>query len=92
MKLEFRIHAIKRMFERGINESDVRQVLRIGNVIESYPEDTPYPSRLLFGEVKGRVLHVVAAHDAEHATEVIITVYEPDAARWGTDLKRRKNR
>ena len=92
MKLEFRIHAIKRMFERRIIESDVRHVLRTGTVIEAYPEDTPYPSRLIFGEVKGRALHVVVADDVEHATVIVITVYEPDVARWGSDFKRRKNR
>ena len=48
-KLTFRIHAIQRMFLRRISEDNVRHVLASGEVIEDYPEDTPYPSRLVLG-------------------------------------------
>ncbi|AET65048.1 DUF4258 domain-containing protein [Methanothrix harundinacea] len=47
--LIFRIHAVERMFERDISVEDVRRVLLEGAVIEGYPEDTPFPSCLIFG-------------------------------------------
>ncbi len=50
-KLVFRVHAIQRMFERSIQDEDVRTVLRQGEVIEAYPDDTPYPSYLMLGWV-----------------------------------------
>ncbi len=47
MRLVFRVHAVERMFGRGISEEDVRHALANGEEIESYPEDAPYPSRLV---------------------------------------------
>ena len=51
--LVFRVHAIRRMFERKISVADIRQVLGAGEVIEAYPDDKPYPSRLLLGWIGG---------------------------------------
>jgi hypothetical protein len=56
--------------------------------IESYPDDKPYASRLMLGWANGRPIHVVAAK-AEHEI-IVITVYEPDAARWEPGFERRK--
>ena len=42
----YRVHALQRMFEREIKRSVVESVIQSGTTIESYPEDTPYPSRL----------------------------------------------
>ena len=61
LRLVFRVHAIQRMFQREISVAHVRQVLSTGEVIESYPDDTPYPSRLVLGWCEGRPLHVVVA-------------------------------
>ena len=44
--LVFRIHAIKRMFQRRISKEDVQEVLETGETIETYPDDKPYSSRL----------------------------------------------
>jgi hypothetical protein len=46
MLLTFRQHAIQRMFERSIAPDEIRAALAHGSVIESYPDDTPYPSQL----------------------------------------------
>lgn len=48
-QLVFRIHAVKRMFQRNFTEKEVREVIESGEIIESYPDDTPYPSRLMLG-------------------------------------------
>jgi hypothetical protein len=37
------------MFERQITEEDVRNVLNNGIIIEDYPDDRPYPSKLSLG-------------------------------------------
>ena len=89
-RLIFRTHAIQRMFKRGIFETDVRDVLESGEVIEEYPDDEPYPSRLVLGWLDGRPLHVVAAYEGETDDTIIITVYEPDPYKWESDFKRRK--
>jgi len=87
-RLVYRVHAVRRMAERGIREEDVVRVLAEGKEIESYPDDRPYPSRLLLGWMGGRPIHVVAA-SAERAI-IIITVYQPDAAHWEAGFERRK--
>jgi len=87
-RLLFRVHAIERMAQRAIHVEDVRHVLDTGEVIEDYPEDFPYPSALVLGWVENRPLHVVTADSLE--TRIIITVYEPDPARWQPDFRKRK--
>jgi len=88
MRLIFRQHAIRRMFERSVTVADVELVLTHGRIIEDYPTDTPYPSRLWLGQAGGRNLHVVAALAGEE--RIIVTVYEPDPALWSADFSARK--
>jgi hypothetical protein len=57
----YRVHALQRMFEREIERSVVESVIQSGTTIESYPEDTPYPSRLVLGWDRDRAVHVVVA-------------------------------
>ena len=89
-KLIFRIHAIQRMFQRRITREDVRYILKTGEVIEEYPDDTPYPSRLVLGWIDTRPLHVVIADNNEDKKTVIITAYEPSQNEWDHGFKRRK--
>lgn len=89
-RLAFRVHAIQRMFHRQITEDDVRQVLQSGEAIEDYPNDLPYPSRLLLGFVGSRPLHVVAADNVRDQETIIITVYEPDPAQWDASFRNRR--
>ena len=49
------------MFERGISVEDVESVLQNGEIIVSYPQDTPHPSCLMLGFVDNRAIHVVVA-------------------------------
>ncbi len=78
------------MFRRSISADDVRRVLSSGEVIEDYPHDTPYPSRLMLGWCDNRAVHVVAACNLDANETVVITVYEPDPKRWSVDFRRRK--
>jgi hypothetical protein len=86
----YRIHASQRMFRRNIHEDDVEAVLKNGEIIERYDEDFPLPSLLLNGRTsEKKPLHVVAAIDYIERIIVIITVYEPDKAKWTSDFSRR---
>jgi hypothetical protein len=87
-KLQFSLHALKRMVERDASPAQVRVVVEADDCIEEYPDDKPSPARLLFGIVDGRALHVVAARASDELT-VIVTVYEPDPARWDATLRKR---
>lgn len=88
-KITYRAHAVKRMFERRVNAEEVRYVLETGEVIEDYPEDTPYPSRLILGCYRGRLLHVVAANNWLDKEVIVITVYEPDPSEWDLECRKR---
>ena len=89
--LIFRVHAIERMFQRRISKDDVRHVLENGETIETYPHDTPYPSRLMLGWRSARPLHVVAAVNPDTGETIVITAYEPNPEEWERDFKRRKH-
>lgn len=54
-----------------------------GEVLEDYPQDTPYPSCLIYGETfAGAAVHSVWAYNLENQWAVLITVYRPDPKRW----------
>ncbi len=89
-KLIFRKHAVQRMFERAISMAEVTHVLNHGQCIIDYPDDTPYPSRLILGWSGNRPIHVVAAESAENET-IIVTVYQPDPALWEPGFERKKS-
>ena len=89
-QLVFRVHAIRRMVERRISRADIRQVLERGEMIEEYPEDTPYPSRLLLGFCDSRPMHIVVADNTETQETIIITAYEPDPEQWDSTFCRRR--
>jgi len=78
------------MFERQISSEEVREALSLGEVIERYPYDTPYPSSLVSGIVGGRPLHVVAAHNEIVDELIVITVYRPDPQQWDNEFRRRR--
>ena len=90
-RLVFRVHAIEAMFQRNISEADVQHVLIAGKTIESYPDDQPYPSRLVLGWRGSRPLHVVVADNERDRESIIVTVYEPDPDRWEAGFERRRS-
>ncbi|MBM3302668.1 MAG: DUF4258 domain-containing protein, partial [Deltaproteobacteria bacterium] len=83
-------HAMRRMFERSIGPSAVTEVIRLGEVIEEYPDDEPFPSRLILGFVQGCPLHVVVAIEADSKTCYVVTAYDPDPDLWQNDFKARR--
>jgi hypothetical protein len=74
----------------GIKEIEVFEAVQSGKVIETYPEDEPYPSCLIYGRTfEDRPLHVVCAYAKDEKTAIIITAYQPAPDRW-IDFERRK--
>ena len=90
LKIIYRVHAVRRMFERGIAEEDVQKALETGEEIAAYPDDQPYPSKLMLGWSAHRPLHVVAADNSKDDEIIVITVYEPDPALWEDGFRRRR--
>jgi len=83
-------HAYDRMSERGIGREDIEAIVKGGEVIEEYADDTPFPSKLFFGQFAGRALHVAAAWDHNREEWVVITAYEPDLVKWGPGFRKRR--
>ena len=83
-------HAIQRMFQRSVGKDDVNAVISGGETVADYPDDTPYPSRLLLGFVEGRPIHVVVAWDPGTDTCIIVTAYEPQPEQWEPGFRIRR--
>lgn len=88
-RLIFRVHALERMFLRRITVEDVESVVADGEVIMDYPDDKPYPSRLVLGWRGTRPIHAVVAEDSETGILVVVTAYEPDPVQWDAGFRRK---
>lgn len=92
-KILYSGHAIREMREEEmgiITDQDVYEAVCNGEIIETYPDDLPYPSVLVFGFTgRKRPLHAVCAYNILDGLMIIVTVYQPDPGRW-EDYKRRK--
>jgi hypothetical protein len=92
-RVHYTKHAIFEMEHEELGEildRELEEAILNGEEIFQYPEDTPLPSCLIFGQTRNRrPIHVVCAHDEIHDEALIITVYEPDEEQW-TDFRRRK--
>ena len=45
-QLQFRLHAVQRMYQRQITPEDIRVIMEQEVVIEEYPADTPHHIRV----------------------------------------------
>lgn len=73
-----------------IKENEIFESVTNGEIIETYEEDKPYPSILIFGRTtKGRPIHIVCAYSEEEDLAIVITAYQPDPSRW-IEYRRRK--
>lgn len=89
-KVIYRSHAVRRMYERKITETEVLKILEQGKDIENYPEDQPYPSRLILGFVDLRPIHIVVADALDISETIVITVYQPDIEKWEPGFEKRR--
>lgn len=84
-------HASERCRQRGIKQKDIRNAVMMGEIIEQYPEDFPFPSCLIFGyAVDNKIIHVVMSDEGSGGR--VITAYIPNTEKFAEDLKTRKER
>lgn len=87
-------HARREMREEEfghITDQEVYEAVCAGEVIETYPDDTPYPSVLIFGTTDAdRPLHTVCAYDSQEDRTVVVTVYQPHPDRWESYRRRKR--
>jgi Domain of unknown function (DUF4258) len=89
-RLLFLPHTIRQMsrLDRMISTTEVEAVVRTGEVIEDYPEDSRGHSCLVLGLGRDdRMIHVVCAPKDEYLA--IITTYLPDPNQWTPDFRGR---
>lgn len=87
--ISYRIHALERMFERNVSCEELGKIIKKGELVENYPNNIPYPSKLMLGRVNNRPLHVVFTFNKDEKSAVVVTVYEPDPGKWIRNLVRR---
>lgn len=85
----WRKHAAQRMMERSIAREEIIHCAQYGEIIESYPNDYPFPSFLVY-EILNEPLHIVMALNND--TCYIITAYRPNQDEFEDDFKTRKKR
>jgi hypothetical protein len=90
MALVFTRHARKRLLERGIRIDEVRAAIGAPAVLEEYPQDEPYPTRLVLGWAGNRPLHLVLAGPTVAGDTILVTLYEPDLERWERGFLKRR--
>jgi hypothetical protein len=87
--IKYRIHALERMFERNISCDELANIIKTGQLVENYPNNIPYPSKLVLGTANNRPLHVVYTFNKDEKSAIVVTVYEPDPRKWESNLVRR---
>ena len=88
-EFEFSRHAVDQTILRDISVQEIQDAIRVGEVIEDYPDDKYGPSCLVLGfSGQGRPIHVQCSHPSRELIK-IITLYEPDPERW-IDFKKRR--
>ena len=82
-------HVIIRLLQRNMTQENVKHALMHGEIIESYEEDYPYPSCLVYGlSEDNKVIHIVCGYNGENLW--IIIAYYPNDKEWENDMKTRK--
>ena len=76
---------------RKIKADDIEQAVKVGKIIEDYPEDQRGASCLILGFVQARPLHILCGL-LDKKDILIITAYEPDPDEWQPDWITRKGK
>lgn len=90
--IEWRKHALQKMFEREISRKVVKEVVLEGEIIKSYDDDKPFPSALFFKKINNRPIHVIVSVDESNKITYIISAYEPSLSNFESDYKTRKKK
>lgn len=89
-KVEWKKHALKRLFERSLKRNQVFDAISNCEIIEQHSLQRPLPSILALGYYNNEPLHVMLAVDEPNETVWIITVYKPSLEEWMEDFKTRR--
>jgi len=81
-------HADLRMHTRGIDYSDIYNVIDSGIIIEQYLDDKPFPSYLICGKSNNKFIHILIGDDGNNS--YLITTYIPDKDLWNEDFTKRR--
>jgi hypothetical protein len=81
----------EKLRRRRIRAQDIEEAIKVGKIIEDYPNDPRGPSCLILGSAAGKPLHVLCGC-LEAETLLIITAYEPDPEEWEYDWQTRRTR
>jgi Domain of unknown function (DUF4258) len=84
-------HADEEAEDDRLSLDDIYYSVFQGEMIESYPEERPYPRCLIYGQTPDRIpVHSVWGYNRANQWAVLITVYRPDPARWINWRERRR--
>jgi len=89
-EIKFSQHTIMRMFERSIKKDDIINVIKDDRIIMDYPDDKPFPSKLIIGYIDEMPIHVVLGVNLAEKIAIVITTYVPSDDIWDDEYTRRK--
>jgi hypothetical protein len=82
------LHAQQEMLEEEISLDDVYTVIKVGRIIENYPEHRRGACCLLYGEINsGQAIHLVCT--TTNTMLIVITAYRPKPPKWITPTQRK---
>ena len=84
-------HVFDKVRSIDMTLAEFREVLQNGLVIEETVIAETALKQLVLAVDWLRPLHVVVVVDEAHREERIVTVYEPNPARWSPDFRRRRS-
>lgn len=92
-RYQVKLHAVQHALQEGFDESDIRNAVLNGEIIEQYPERrralicgqfTPFPAMMMY-------LHVIC--EQRYPDQVtIVTAYIPNTRDWGTPPTHRRTK
>ena len=83
-------HAVEAAAEEGLSPDDLHSMVQAGEAIEdACRPGRPLPTHVLLAHARRRAYHVVIGYDDARRFAHVVTVYEPDPARWSADSRRR---
>jgi hypothetical protein len=83
-------HAFDKLRHIDCGFAEFAAALESAEVIEEHVLADDQLKELVLVIEWARALHVVVVVDARHHEERIVTVYEPDPARWDDEYRRRR--
>jgi hypothetical protein len=86
------LHCQKAIDLRNIFLDDVIETVEYGEIIATYNNDKPFPSKLILKFVTGNPLHVVVSQNPDSLECILITAYEPDENIWEANFKFKLNK